>query len=70
MRFEFVWDDALGTVAAAYDEDGNLVATAADHRLDDGTYIAIDEAQYWEATGELLPWIPAEKWDEAAPPPP
>jgi len=64
MRIVTHHDPALGTIAAAYDEDGQIIATAADS-MRDGVYTAVDEAAYFEATGQLLP---AELWDEAGKP--
>ena len=63
-HIEVVYDPDLGAVAAAYDDDGTLVATAADYR-DSGTYVAIDEAGFFAATGQLLP---DEMWSSALEP--
>lgn len=61
MRIVTHHDPDLGTIAAAYDEDGEIVATAADS-MKDGVYVASDESSYYEATGQLLP---VELWDQA-----
>jgi hypothetical protein len=43
-----------GCVAAVLDEDGEIVATAADS-WSDGAYMIIDEVAFWDASGQLLP---------------
>jgi hypothetical protein len=56
-----VVDGDLGAVAAAIDDDGQIVATASSH-IEHGVYVAVDEATVSEATGGLLP---AELWERA-----
>jgi hypothetical protein len=53
-------DPEWGTVAAAIDADGIIVATAADS-FRDGAHVVIDEVGVYEATGELMP-IPPRLW--------
>lgn len=59
MRMRIVTSDEFGSIAAAVDEDGQIVATCSDG-IRDGVYAAVDEAQVWALTGELLP---APLWD-------
>lgn len=54
-------DDEFGTIAAAVDDDGLIVATAADS-IRDGVYMAVDEGNLYAATGQLLP---SAVWDRA-----
>lgn len=61
MRIVTHHDEDFGVVAAAVNEDGEIVATASASHAD-GVYMAVDEAAFYEATGELLP---ADLWDEA-----
>ena len=53
---ETVSDPDLGLVREVYDEDGNLLASAAmSPWRRDGTTIYMDESWVFYATGELLP---------------
>lgn len=61
MHLVVVSDDEFGSVAAAIDSEGRIIATAADS-IRDGTYIAVDEANLYMATGQLLP---AAMWERA-----
>lgn len=61
MHMRVVTSDEFGTIAAAVDDDGQIVATAADS-IRDGVYVAVDEAGLYEATGQL---IPSHIWDRA-----
>jgi hypothetical protein len=61
MRLRVYFDEDFGAVAAAIDDNGEIVATAASH-VENGVYVAVDETQVYEATGELLP-LPL--WDKA-----
>lgn len=54
MRLETFHDPDFGTIAAAYNEDGEIVATATD-TLNNGVRIIMDEAAIFEFTGRLLP---------------
>ena len=61
-RMVVLTDDEFGAVAAAMDENGQIIATASSG-IDRGVYTVMDEAQVWEATGQLLP---APLWDACA----
>ena len=61
MRTRVFVDPDFGAIAAAIDDDGLIVATASSH-IERGVYIAVDEAAYFAASGELLP---ASKWEQA-----
>lgn len=54
MRIEAIHDPDLGTIATAYNDDGAIVATAADS-ITHGMYVAADESAFYAATGNLLP---------------
>jgi hypothetical protein len=56
-----VTSDEFGTIAAAVDDSGEIVATCADS-IRDGVYMAVDEAEVWRLTGQLLP---SDLWDHA-----
>lgn len=49
-----VIDEQLGVIAAAVDDEGNIVATSAAMTTSEGVVI-LDESSTYEATGELLP---------------
>lgn len=55
------YDPEFGAIAAAEDDDGNILATSAS-RVKNGVYIALDEAAVFEATGDLPP-LPPGMWD-------
>lgn len=69
MRIETYLDDEMGCIAAAYDDEGRIIATAADS-VRDGVYTAVDESSFFEATGQLLPdrvWDAASRHDKTPP---
>lgn len=61
MRIETYFDEDMGCIAAALDDDGQIVATASDS-VRDGVYTAVDEGSFYAVTGELLP---PHVWDRA-----
>ena len=64
MRLVVVSDGMFGAVAAAVDEGGQIIATSS-AGIENGVYQAIDEAETFRLTGELLP---APLWDAATVP--
>lgn len=54
-------DPDLGAIAVARDECGAIVASASSG-IENGVYVAVDEASFYEATGQLLPM---QAWESA-----
>jgi hypothetical protein len=61
MRIETYVDPDLGAIAVAIDERGRVVASASSG-IEAGAYIAVDEAAFYQATGQLLPM---QAWEAA-----
>ena len=60
-RIETYVDPDFGAIAVARDESGAIIASASSG-IDNGVYTAVDEASFYEATGELLPM---QAWEQA-----
>lgn len=60
-RIETYVDPDFGAIAVALDEQGSVVASASSG-IDNGVYVAIDEASFYAETGHLLPM---QAWESA-----
>lgn len=61
IRIETYVDPDFGAIAVARGENGEVIASASSG-IENGVYIAVDEASLYEATGQLLPM---QAWEQA-----